>query len=251
MEITQNKDWQKIKSLIPKPLFEPSVNVYYALHRLRYVGNKVYCPICEKKHSQFVSGSCPSCGSGVRHRIFWLFLLRHTNFFQANLKVLHFAPEHCFFEKIRKLPNIDYLSADIGSPRAMVQIDMTDIQYPDSSFDVIFSNHVLEHVNDDLKAMRELYRIQRENGWSIHLVPINYSNSSTYENPAIVTPEERKKAYGHHDHKRLYGTDYKNRLESAGFNVTVFKSEEFSTENEIFEMGMRKGFEIYLCKKTA
>jgi len=233
MAITENKNWYRIKALIPKQLFEPLLDFYYSVQGIGYLGNNYYCPICESKLRKFKSKSCPKCGSGIRHRTLWLFLLRKTDFFKRKLYVLHFAPEHCFFKKMKELHNINYLSADIDSPRAMVEIDMTNIQYPENSFNVLISSHVLEHVEDDLKAMRELYRVQNVDGWSIHLAPIDYSRNYTYENPLIKDAEERKKIYGHYDHKRIYGKDYKKRLESSGFNVTVFKTEDFCVENEI------------------
>lgn len=249
MKITENKNWYTIKALIPKQLFEPLLDFYYYIQSIGYSGNNYYCPICESKLRIFKSKSCPKCGAGIRHRTLWLFLLRKTNFFKSELDVLHFAPEHCFFKKMKNQHNIKYLSADLGSPRAMVEIDMTNIKYPDNYFDVLISSHVLEHVDDDLKAMKELYRVQKKDGWAIHLAPIDYSRIDTYEDPLIKSPKERQKIYGHYDHKRLYGTDYKVRLKSAGFNVEVFKTEDFCDEKEIINMGLKKETEIFYCKK--
>jgi len=249
MKITENKNWYKIKAFIPKQLFEPLLDFYYSIQSIGYFGKKFYCPVCESKLRKFKSKSCPKCGAGIRHRTLWVFLLRKTNFFKNKLSVLHFAPEHCFFKKIKKQYNIIYLSADLCSPRAMVAIDMCNINYPTNYFDVLISSHVLEHVDDDLKAMKELHRVQKKDGWAIHLVPIDYSRSDTYEDPLIKSPKERRDIYGHHDHKRIYGTDYKKRLESSGFNVENFKTEDFCDEKEIINMGLKKGTEIFYCKK--
>jgi SAM-dependent methyltransferase len=249
MKITENKNWYKIKALIPKRLFEPLLNLYYTIQSIGYSGNNFYCPVCENNLRKFKSESCPKCGSGIRHRTLWLFLSRKTDFFKSSLYVLHFAPEHCFYKKMKNLSNINYLSADLGSPRAMVKIDMTNIKYQNNTFDVLLSSHVLEHIEDDLKAIKELYRVQKINGWSIHLVPIDYSRNDTYENPLIKSPEDRKKIYGHYDHKRIYGKDYKNRLEQAGFQVNIFKTEAFCDENEITIMGLKRDTEIYYCRK--
>jgi SAM-dependent methyltransferase len=249
MKITDNKNWHIIKASIPKQLFEPLLDLYYGVQGIAYSGDNYYCPICESKLRKFKSKSCPKCGAGIRHRTLWLFLLRKTDFFKRKLNVLHFAPEHCFYKKMKKQPNIKYLTADLGSPRAMVEIDMTNIKYPDNSFEVIISSHVLEHVDDDLKAMKELYRVQSGDGWSIHLAPIDYSRNDTYEDPLIKSPDERRKIYGHYDHKRIYGMDYKKRLESSGFKVAVFKTVDFCDENEIVRMGLKKDTEIYYCCK--
>src|SRR5258708_5405681 len=97
--------------------------------------------------------------------------------------------------------------------------------------------------------MKELCRVQALNGWSIHLAPIDYSRNSTYENPNIKSPEDRMKIYGHWDHRRIYGKDYKSRLESSGFNVFVFKTEDFCEDDEIVKMGLKKDDEIYYCSK--
>lgn len=249
MNITKNKNWYKIKALVPAPLFEPLLNLYYFFQGLGYIGNKHYCPVCESGLSHFRSKGCPKCGAGIRHRTMWLFLQRKTNFFKANLSVLHFAPEHCFYKKFKKQSNLKYLSADIGSPRAMVEVDMTNIQYPDNVFNVLISSHVLEHVENDLKAMKELCRVQDPNGWSIHLAPIDYSRTETFEDPSVKSLEERARIFGHYDHKRIYGTDYKKRLESAGFKVVVFKTSDFCDEKEIVRMGLKNDTEIYYCTK--
>ncbi len=249
MEITTNKVWYKIKPLIPKQLFEPLLNLNYFIESIGYIGNKVHCPVCGKKFRKFKSDSCPGCGAGQRHRVLWLFLLRKTNFFSDKLKVLHFAPEHCFSKKMKRQSNIEYLSADLHSQRAMVKIDMTDIHYPDNSFDVVISSHVLVHIEDDLKAMKELCRIQKKEGWSIHIVPIHYSLSTTFTDPTAITSEDRQRVYGHYDQKRSYGTDYKQILESNGFIVEIIKAKEFCNDDEIAKMSLDKEFEIYLCKK--
>lgn len=178
-----------------------------------------------------------------------MFLHKKTNLFSGNLKVLHFAPEHCFAKHLKKLANLKYLTADLGSPRAMIKLDMTNITFPDNSFDVVISSHVLEHIEDDIRAMHELLRVQKSNGWSVHLVPIDHSREDTFEDPEIVTPEERNRIYGHYDHKRIYGNDYKKRLESAGFKVEVFATRDFCTDEEILNMGLFENTEIYLCKK--
>ncbi len=251
MKITQNKNWYLIKSAVPKCLYDPLLQLYYKITRLVYLGSRLYCPICQKSHGKFRSKGCPNCGSFVRQRVLWLFLKRKTNFFSANLRVLHFAPELFFYRRFRNLENLDYLSADPCSPRAMIKVDMEKIQFQDNSFDVVISSHVLEHVNDDIRAMKELCRVQKPGGWSIHLVPIVYSRSTTYEDPAIVKPEARTQYYGCFDHKRAYGTDYKNRLESAGFEVEIIRAEEFCTGEEIERMCLDGEFEIYYCKKPA
>lgn len=138
----------------------------------------------------------------------------------------------------------------------MVKMDITDIRYPDESFDIIICSHVLEHVPDDVKAMSEFHRVLKKNGWAILLVPIA-AMDKTYEDFSIVTEAGRLKAFGQSDHVRKYGKDYIDRLRSAGFNVTVIKKEELASEEEIKRMCLSEdsitwGFvctEIFYCTK--
>jgi SAM-dependent methyltransferase len=77
----------------------------------------------------------------------------------------------------------------------------------------------MEHVEDDLQCMRELYRVLKPGGWAIMQVPIDYSREETYEDESIVSPEDREKHFWQKDHVRLYGRDYPQRLRKAGFEV--------------------------------
>ena len=245
--------WYKLKKIIPKRIREPLINLIYYSRMIFFRGNNVYCPCCNTNFRKFYPsgdfGECPKCGSGSRHRLLFLYLKNRTNFFNTKLKVLHFAPEHCFYKIFKNLPNISYLSADLNSPRAMEVIDMTNINYPNNYFDVILSSHVLEHIQDDKKAMSELFRILKLGGWSIHQVPIDYTRDKTFEDPNIKTDREREIIYGHHDHKRIYGKDYINRLEDIGFIVHVdLYANEFSIE-EAQKFGIDRNSKIYYCIK--
>jgi SAM-dependent methyltransferase len=234
-------------------MYEPLLNIYYSLGALRFGGQGVFCPICERSFRAFVNdskyGTCPKCGGGSRHRVFYLFLKRKTNFFSDRLRVLHFAPEHCFFGRFRRQENLVYISADIHSPRAMETIDMTRIDYANDHFDVIFSNHVLEHVQDDVGAMAELYRVLKKGGWSVHNVPIDLTRTATFEDPQVTSPEQRAKIYGHHDHKRIYGLDYARRLQAAGFTVEAIPVTDFATAAEIEEFRLGERSTIFFCIK--
>ena len=135
--------------------------------------------------------------------------------------MLHVAPEACFEARFKKILGDRYLTADLFNPRAMVKMDITDIRYPDHSFDVIYCGHVLEHVLDDRKAMSEFYRTLKTSGWAILLVPI--IADETFEDASIVEPEDRLAAFGQADHVRIYGPDYVDRLRAVGFEVQVTK----------------------------
>ncbi len=164
--------------------------------------------------------------------------------------MLHIAPEQSFQERLSKRIGVGYLTADLFNPAAMVKMDITNIQYPDNTFDVIYCSHVLEHVENDQKAMKEFYRTLQPNGWAVLLVPI--LEGPTYEDPSIIDPQERLKAFGQEDHVRKYGTDgvYLNRLKEAGFTVEVFEPSRFLDDEQIEKMGITDAAqEIYYCTK--
>jgi SAM-dependent methyltransferase len=184
-----------------------------------------------------------------RHRLVWLFFKRRTNLFQQpRKKMLHIAPETAYGPLLSRNPAIDYLTGDYAPSRAMVQMDITDIHYPDGSFDVIYCSHVLEHVHNDRKAMRELRRVLTSDGWAVLLVPI--FPEPTFEDASIVDPCARERVFGQWDHVRRYGPDFRQRLEEAGFDVQVFRPEEIASPEEVGEMAIRKDEYIFYCTKS-
>ena len=131
----------------------------------------------------------------------------------------------------------------------MVRMDITDIQYADRSFDVIFCCHVLEHVQNDRQAMGEFHRVLKNNGWALLLVP-PITAEKTFEDPTIVDPKARLTAFGQEDHVRRYGIDYVDRLFEAGFTVKVTKVNELVKEDDAILMGLTPSSgEIYYCTK--
>ena len=115
---------------------------------------------------------CPGDLTLERHRLMWLYLKDHSNFFTAkDLKVLHVAPEQCFYKKFRAQKNLDYLTGDLVSPLADIHFDLHEIPLEDNRFDVVFCNHVMEHVDNPLTCMKELFRVMKPGGWAIMQVP--------------------------------------------------------------------------------
>jgi SAM-dependent methyltransferase len=163
----------------------------------------------------------PSTLSLERHRLMWLYLREETDFFMKDnqQKVLHIAPEQCFYKRFRKQKNLDYLTSDLDSPLADVQADICNLPFEDNEFDVIFCNHVLEHIPDDKKAMAELYRVMKPGGRGIFQVPQDINRKETFEDDSITNKEERTRIFGQYDHVRVYGLDYFDRLREAGFTV--------------------------------
>ena len=161
----------------------------------------------------------PSTLSLERHRLFWLYLKNETDFFTSEKSILHFAPEQCFLKRFRKLENISYTTTDLLSPIADVKADICDLPFDDNSYDVIFCNHVLEHIPDDTKAMQELYRVMKPGGYGIFQIPQDLRREITFEDDSITDKAERAKIFGQYDHVRIYGRDYFDKLRSIGFKV--------------------------------
>jgi SAM-dependent methyltransferase len=215
-----------------------------------------YCPVCESRIRGFEdfgydeNAWCPVCASMRRHRLVWLFFLRNTKLFDRNPKrMLHVAPEVALQPRLACIPNLEYVTADLHDPNCMVKMDITDIQYPDNAFDVIYCSHVLEHVPDDRKAMHECARVLKPEGWAVFMVPL--SEEHTIEDPSITNPAERERLFGQHDHVRRYGPDFKDRLEKAGFKVTVMRPSHIASMGDTLRMGLPMRESIFFCLKRA
>jgi SAM-dependent methyltransferase len=220
-----------------------------------YGGSDHACNICGATFGRFEQGvhtqgetQCPYCGSRPRHRTMYRYFREGSDLFSGEpRRMLHIAPEPFFTGIFQTIPNLDYLSGDIDPTVAMVQMDITDIHYPENSFDVIYCSHVLEHVTDDRKAMRELARVLKPGGWAVIAVPI-IRIEPTFEDPTITDPDARRIAYGQVDHVRAYGPDFLDRLRESGFDVTVDQFARKFTYEDIVRYGLRRE-EIFVCRK--
>ncbi|MDV7186145.1 methyltransferase domain-containing protein [Lutibacter sp. TH_r2] len=191
----------------------------------------------------------PSTLSLERHRLLWLYLKNETDFFSENKKVLHLAPEQCFLNRFKNLKNLDYITADLYSPIADVKADICNLPFENNSFDVVFCNHVLEHIEDDAKAMSELYRVLKPNGLGIFQIPQELDREKTYEDFSITSPEERAKHFGQYDHVRVYGRDYFDRLRAVGFKVEEIDYSSTLPEELIKKYCLVKGEILPVCTK--
>jgi SAM-dependent methyltransferase len=242
-----------VKRLVPER-WRPLLRGRYLA--FRYRGDRVECPCCGGRFAEFMpdwnrpNAICPRCAVHERHRALWLYLHERTDLLERRARVLHFAPEEVFQRRFGSLPNLDYLSADLDSPLAMVHFDIQGIPYDADSFDVILCVHVLEHVPDDAQAMRELHRVLRPGGFAIVGVPLDRSREATYEDPAIVSPEERRRAFWQDDHVRLYGRDFPERLRAAGFDVRVDEYIRELPEETRIRYGIRPD-DIFIATKSA
>jgi SAM-dependent methyltransferase len=224
--------------------------------RIKYAGLNQYCPVCKGYIRRFFPHGnpprehvkCPVCGSLERHRLDWLMFKKNTDLFDGKPKtMLHIAPENFMEVRFKRIKNLNYFSADLNRPNAMVKLDITDISCPDNTFSLIYCSHVLEHVQNDHKAIAEFYRVLKPNGWAVLQVPI--TTDKTYENPAITEPEDRKKNFGQWDHVRRCGPDYINRMKSAGFITKRLYATDVVNESDCARMGIQLDRLIFFCRK--
>ena len=191
----------------------------------------------------------PSTYSLERHRLLWLYLKNETSFFKAKLKVLHFAPESALMNQFKKLKNLSYDTIDLNSPIADIKADICDLPFLDNSYDFILCNHVLEHIVDDNKAIRELYRVLKKNGIGIFQVPIDYNRDTTFEDFSVTNKKERNKLFGQYDHVRIYVLDFFDRLQKAGFSVERCEYTSKLSKEDIIKFCLPKKEIIPICRK--
>ncbi len=243
---------------VPRKYLQLVSHVALKAVALFYKGNEVECPVCGSQFARFMpygrtnprnNALCPSCLALERHRLMWVYLQKKTNFFQAPLKVLHVAPEHCFIHRFEAMSNLDYTTADIESPLAKVKMDIHAIPFEANTFDVAFCNHVMEHVNNDIQAMRELHRVLKPNGWAIIQSPMDTNRTTTLEDPSIISEADREKYYWQKDHVRLYGQDYQSRLERAGFGVKADRFVQELDKQLVSKFALPAEEVIYFCRK--
>lgn len=229
------------------------------LLRILFKGNKFIDPIDKSTYSKFLSygyksirknALCPGTLSLERHRLLWLYLNNETNILKSNLKVLHVAPEQIFYKKFKKFNHWDYLTFDIDSPIADIKGDLKSMDFIDNSFDLVICNHVLEHIEDDVQALKEIYRVLKNSGIAILQVPINVNRKKTFEDSNITSQFDREKYFGQYDHVREYGIDFKDRVEEVGFEVDMINYTDNFDEEFIIKYGLLKNDLIPIAKKS-
>ena len=162
--------------------------------------------------------------------------------------MLHLAPEKNLRRVLQRCENIQYVSADLA-PYASVRTDINALCFGDESFDVVICNHVLEHIPDDCRAMREIIRVLKSGGWAILQVPIAASRIATVDGPPACSPSERLRLFGQDNHVRLYGRDYARRLEAAGFFVELHCLSRENGDSYARRFGLLPDEDIYLARK--
>ncbi len=241
---------------IPRKYLQLVSHFFLKVLAVFYKGNKVNCNVCGHSFRKFLpygrkareNALCPNCLALERHRLMWLFLLKETDFFKKKLKVLHIAPELCFIDRMEALPNLEYITADLESPLAKVKMDVHDIPFDAESFDIVFCNHVMEHVEDDIRACSEINRVLKKDGWGIIQSPV-YDLEKTIEDKSVTDPAERERLFGQRDHVRKYGKDYAARLSNSGLNVTENLFVKTLDEDLIKKHALPQNEIIFYCSK--
>jgi SAM-dependent methyltransferase len=217
---TGRSDWTIMRRLIVAWLRDRRQFSHGKLHRL--------CPICGHDGIMIGVGQpprwdarCAQCGSRERHRLLWLWATRSGANQLYGKRILHFAPEKALRSAL--MNSCAYETADLRQQGVTHQADMSQLAIADQTYDVVIANHVLEHVDDDRRAMRELFRILQPGGIALLTVPINPTREVTYEDATITDPVERQAHFNAPDHRRFYGLDFSDRLRNAGFLVETFR----------------------------
>lgn len=192
-------------------------------------GNNVTCNICHHSYASFLpyldraNALCPNCGSLERTRLVYYFI-QQLQLINSDTRLLHVAPEKCLFDIFSKQLGNNYTAADkfedvYSYPEGTIEMDITVIPLEDETVDMVICIHVLEHIQDDRKAIREIYRVLKKGGVAILQVPYDKQRVETYEDASITSREDRRKHFGQFDHVRIYGTDFIGRFIAPGFSV--------------------------------
>lgn len=273
MSTSGKKFVRRFKAVVPVFVIILAKKCYKSINSIRYRGNDFQCNFCERTFSQFLPAgydlpvlkkhdvigggrrlnvTCPSCFSHDRERLVFHYLKAKKNYiFESHVRVLHVAPELNLGPALKSNIQADYVSSDLRSRLAKEKMDITDINEPDESFDVVICNHVLEHIQNDTKAMRELYRVLKPSGFAILQVPLSLRLNKSIEDPKIVNESERERVFGQKDHVRLYGKDYIARLRDAKFKVTLEYFAAELGEQNAKRHGLNCREVIFLCEKES
>jgi len=238
-----------IKSIIPKKfLISNEQWIRNINYKLFYQGNQFNCPVCNSRLKNFISLKngdkiCPKCGSLSRNRRLWSLI--EKNFLQVGIRVLDFSPSRSLYRKLKTYADIEYLSTDYaGEFIADLHLDITQIDAPDDSFDLIICYHILEHITDDKKAMGELHRILKNGGTCLIQTPLK--EGDIYEDWSLTSEKDRTIHFGQEDHVRIYSIDgLKQRLSEAGFKVEIKRF----TEAPDNHFGFKGEEYVYLASK--
>src|SRR5271156_5343525 len=208
----------------------PPLPIFRFLNRAK---ERFECPICNytgpfadlhgfagiRKHA-----TCPQCEALERHRLQYLAVSDvFTKLNGSGMKMLHFAPE-TFFRKMFSERFGKYETADLFMKGVDYKADLLSLPFPDESYDVVYASHVLEHIKDDIKAIREINRVLKPNGVAILPVPVVCENTIEY---AVANPSEA-------GHVRAPGLDYFEKYRRVFDRAEIYSSSSFPEKYQLF-----------------
>ncbi len=244
--------------------------------KLTHTGNQVECVYCNKTYRKFmhegvkaavfkknqIAGGgykknvkCPNCLSVDRSRLLNLFFTLRTDVFNKKTDILHISPNKEIANFLCAHKNINHVVGTIEPERYQeynpVYTDIQKMDFPDNHFDVVICCHVIEHVDDDKLAMKEIYRVLKPNGFAVLQVPLALNLEKTLEDPTAITMKQRKIAFGQVDHTRLYGLDYFEKLKAAGFRVVSDNpfDNKWLPEQELKRHALHRIEDVIVCYK--
>ncbi len=237
-----------IKALIPKSaLFKYEENFRLVLYQF-YKGVDFQCNICNKKLRKFIQledgdSLCPFCGSLSRTRRLWNIL--NVGYLKEGTGILDFSPSRSLYRVLKNIPGINYISSDLsGDFLSDVQFDITNINDKNDKYDLLICYHVLEHIDNDNQAMKEIFRVLKKGGTCIIQTP--FKEGDIYEDPSVKKEQERVKHFGQSDHVRIYSVNgLKERLVKCGFLVTIMQFNEPKSNT----FGFKAQENVLICTK--
>ena len=197
------------------------------------------------------SYSCPKCGASDRERLYalWLNGQVESGALATNARFLHFAPEAALSQMIRRQRWFDYHTADIGMEGVDHRENLMALTFADASFDFFLCSHVLEHVDDDDVAIRELLRVTRPGGRGLLMAPIIVGLPATLEDWSATSDEDRWRLFGQNDHVRLYAhDDYVRKIRTNGFHLTELGMAHFGADT-FRRLGLKPTSILYVAEK--
>jgi SAM-dependent methyltransferase len=215
--------YEFLKRLLPRGLLIRFEWPLRGLLFLVYRGTAFECNVCRRQLSRFIRTNtdlmCPRCGSIRRNRR--LFAVLESDHLKPGSRILDFSPSRALYRRLKAVPGIDYTSSDFANEFiADHHFDLTKLDLPDDSMDLVICYHVLEHIPDDVAAIREMHRILRPGGTSLIQTP--FKEGSIDEDPTITSPDERRARFGQEDHVRTYSVEgLAERLRDSGFDAVV------------------------------
>jgi SAM-dependent methyltransferase len=239
----------------------PAARHFYRWARAALLrGNRVECPICQGRFRRFLplgnplrpGAQCPRCCALERDRLLWLYLTRETDFFSAGPRLLDYSPAPALAAELRRKASLRYVTTAISpEDHPDFTADAAALPVGDRAFDAALCIHVLEHVENDRAAMRELARVLRPGGLALVMSPADPARERTFEDARARTPEERRRLFGQADHVRIYGRDLPDRLAQAGLEVRAVQYAAGLSAQEVRRYGLRTDHLIYRCRRPA